>query len=215
MLLPHFVPCQQDVIGVRFFACSSRVRAYRTALACKGSMCRCSAMRRPTCFGLVCTCRFHECGGIGQCVLLHSVCNSTCTIEGRIATRALHQSTNVQRRSALHIAPATLVARLAPVESLHSWSHCGWFVVHERRRLRPLTLRCVCNSACDGRIAAPVYMPLQLNARGNHRSASASACYHALRLYDVLRRSELKFVGRRFHERSLRAVDTNRSWARK
>ena len=29
--------------------------------------------------------------------------------------------------------------------------------------LRPLTLRCVCNSACDGRIAARVYMPMQWN----------------------------------------------------
>jgi hypothetical protein len=33
------------------------------------------------------------------------------------------------------------------------------------------------------------------------------------RLYDALRRSKLKFAGRRFHERSLRADDTNRGLA--
>ena len=69
------------------FACSISVRAYRTALACNISMRRCAALRRPTCFELVCRCKFHECGGISQCVLLHSVCNSACTVEGRIATR--------------------------------------------------------------------------------------------------------------------------------
>ena len=56
--------------------------------------------------------------------------------------RALHQYTNVQRRSALHTTPATLVARPAPVESLHSWSHCGRFVVHERRNQFASALRC-------------------------------------------------------------------------
>ena len=161
---------------------------------------------------LFCTCKFHECGGISQCVLLHSVCNSTCTIEGQIATRIASVDERAAQVSIAHRA-GHACSSPAPVESLHSWSHFGRFVVHERRNLRPLTLRCVCNSACDGRIAAPVYMPLQLNARGNHRSASASACYHALRLYDVLRRSELKFAGRRFHEQSLRADDTSRSMA--
>jgi hypothetical protein len=86
MLLPHFVPCQQDVISVRFFACSS-VRAYPTALACIIPMRRCAALRRPTWFEVVCTCKFHECGGISQCVLLHSVCNSA---YGRRSNRYAH-----------------------------------------------------------------------------------------------------------------------------
>ena len=144
-----------------FLWCSISVRAHPTALACKGSMRRCSAMRRPTCFGLGCTCRFHECGGIGQCVLLHSVCTSF--VRSKVESlRALHQYTNVQHELALHAAPATLVARPAPVGPLPSWSH-GRFEVHERRRLRPLALRCFCNSACDGRVAAHVYMPMQWN----------------------------------------------------
>jgi hypothetical protein len=64
--------------------------------------------------------------------------------------RALHRSANVQRILALHTAPATRVARPAPVESLHLWTSGGACV-----RLH------VCNSACDGPIAAPVYMPMQ------------------------------------------------------
>ncbi len=44
-------------------------------------------MRRPTCFGLVCTGRLHECGGIGQCVLVQQRLHLICTVEGRIATR--------------------------------------------------------------------------------------------------------------------------------
>ena len=51
-------------ISVRFFARTIIVRAYPTALACKIWMRRCAALRRPTCFELVCTCKFHECGGI-------------------------------------------------------------------------------------------------------------------------------------------------------
>jgi hypothetical protein len=64
MLLPHFVPCRQGVISVCFFARTIVVRAYPTALTCKISMRWCAALRRPTCFELVCTCKFHECGGI-------------------------------------------------------------------------------------------------------------------------------------------------------
>ncbi len=69
--------------------------------------------------------------------------------------RALHQSTNVQRRSALHTAPATPVARPAPVESLHLWTSGGACV-----RLR------VCNSACDGRVAASVYIRFTCECNG-------------------------------------------------
>ena len=108
--------------------------------------------------------------------------------------RALHQYTNVQRRSALHTAPATLVARPARVDSLHSWSHCGRFVVHERRNQ-----------------FASAYAGLRLQL--GLRRSSCCACLHATamedarkpsqrlgqRLYDALRRSKLKFAGRRFH----------------
>ncbi len=137
------------------------MRAHPTALACKGSMRRCSAMRRPTCFGLGCTCRLHECGGIGQCVLLHSVCTSL--VRSKVESlRALHQCTNVQRRVALHAAPATRVARPAPgggtttfrgVTADASWCTSGGICVRLRcaafatRRatvesLRRLTCRC-------------------------------------------------------------------------
>ena len=122
--------------------------------------------------------------------------------------RALHQYTNVQRRSALHAAPATLVARPAPVESLHSsitadgsWCTSGGI------SLRPLTLRCVCNSACDDRVAARVCMPMQSKTRGNHRSVSASGC--TMRCDG--RSSSSRAAGSM--ERLLRAVYPNRSLA--
>ena len=161
MLPPHFVPCQQDAISVRFFACTIGVRAYPTAPTCKISMRRCAALRRPTCFKLLCTCKSHECGESASACCCTVFCNSA-KVE---SLRALHQSTNVQRRSAWHTAPATLVPRPAPVDSLHLWTSGGVCV-----RLR------VCNSACDGRIAAPFYMPMQWNTRGSDRSVSASAC---------------------------------------
>ena len=165
MLLPHFEPCQQDPSSVLFFACTVSVSACPTAPPCRISMRRCAALRDDRrASNWFARASLTSAAGINQCVLLHSVCNSACTVEGRIAAR-MHQSTNVQRRSGLHTAPATLVARPAPVDSLHSWGHCGWLVVHERRSLRPLMLRCVCNSACDGRIAAPVDMPMQWNTR--------------------------------------------------
>ena len=157
----------------RTFLC---VHYYRARIpdgtAMQDSMRWCAALRRPTCFELVCACEFHECGGIRPVRV--SAEFATQRVRSKVESlRALHQYTNVQRRSALHTTPATLVARPAPVESLHSWSHCGRFVVHERRSLRPLTLRCACNSACDGRVAAPVCMPMQWKTRGNHRSVSA------------------------------------------
>jgi hypothetical protein len=112
MLLPHFVPCQQDAISVRFFACTISVRAYPTAPRCKISMRRCAALRRPTCLKLFCTCKSHECGESASACCCTVFCNSA-KVE---SLRARHQSTNVQRRSAWHTAPATLIARPAPVE---------------------------------------------------------------------------------------------------
>jgi hypothetical protein len=101
-----------------FLACSCSVRAYPTALACKVSMRQCSALRRPTCFGLLCTCRFHECGGIGQCVLLHSVCTSACTVEGRIATR----TASVHKRAA-RISIARRAGHACSSSSTRWWDH--------------------------------------------------------------------------------------------
>jgi hypothetical protein len=196
------------MIGVRFFACSSSVRAYRTALACKVWMRGCAPLRRPTCFGLVCTCRFHECGGIGQCVFAAQRLHLICTVEGRIASR----TASVHNRAA-RISIARRAGHACSSSSTRwwdhylSWSHCGRFMVHERRHLRPLALRCVCNSACDGRVAAPVYMPMQWNTRGNHRSVSASGC--TMRCDG--RSSSSRAAGST--ERSLRAVDPNRSSA--
>ena len=92
------------------------------------------------------------------------------------ALSALPQNTNVQRRLALETAPATRVARPAPVGPLPSWSHCGRFVVHERRHcvrlrcaafatrratvelLRAFTCRCngIQHAACCYRVAVTV-----------------------------------------------------------
>jgi hypothetical protein len=189
MLPPHFVPCQQDAISVRFFACTISVRAYPTAPTCKISMRRCAALRRPTCFELGCTCRFHECGGIGQCVLLHSVCTSF--VRSKVESlRALHQYTNVQRGLALHAAPATLVARPAPFFAITTLSsHCGRC---ERRNqfasayaVLRLQLGLRRSSCC---------VHLHANAMEDARKPSQRL---SQRLYDALRRSKLKFAGRR------------------
>ena len=85
--------------------------------------------------------------------------------------RALHQYTNVQRRSALHAAPATLVARPARVESLHSSSHCGRCVVHERRNQ-----------------FASTYAALRL--RLGLRRSSCCACLHATAMEDARKQSQ-------------------------
>ena len=90
MLLSHFVPCRQDVSSVRFFACTISVRAYQTAPPCQickpfdapvlgaatadvlrtGLHVQVSRVRRNQ--ASACFCR---------------VCNSACTVEGRIAMR--------------------------------------------------------------------------------------------------------------------------------
>jgi hypothetical protein len=154
------VPAGRD--RCTFLACSISVGAYPTALACKGSMRRCAALRRPTCFELVCTCKFHECGGIGQCVLLHSVCNSACTVEGRIATRTASVHERAAQISIAHHAghacsSSCTSAITTFVESLRTVRGA------RAAAFASATLRCVCNSACDGRVAAPVYMPMQWN----------------------------------------------------
>ena len=142
------------------FACSISVRAYRTALACKILMRRCAATADVLRTGLhVQVSRVRRNQASACCCTAFATQRVRSKVE---SLRALHQYTSVRRRLALHTAPATLVARPAPVGPLSSWSHCGRFV-HERRHLRPLALRCVCNSACDGRVAAPVYMPMQWN----------------------------------------------------
>ena len=145
MLLPHFVPCQQDAIGVCVFACTISVRAYPTAPTCKISMRRCAALRRPTCFKLFCTCKSHECGESASACCCTVFCNSA-KVE---SLRARHQSTNVQRRSAWHTAPATLIARPAPVDCTICGRAAGFASAnaYATRRatvelLRPFTCRC-------------------------------------------------------------------------
>jgi hypothetical protein len=169
MLLPPFVPCQQDVISVRFFACSISVRAYRTALACKVSMRRCAALRRPTRFGLFCTCKFHECGGISQCVFAAQRLHLS--VYGRRSNRYAHCISARTCSADWHCTPRR--PRLSLV--LHSWDHyigvtadgswctsggvcvrlrCAAFATRPTtvESLRPFT--CQCNGICAETIAA-------------------------------------------------------------
>jgi hypothetical protein len=147
MLLSHFVPCRQDVSSVRFYACTISLRAYQTAPPCK--ICKpfdapvlCAAMADVLRTGLhVQVSRVRRRRNQASACFCRAF--ATQRVRSKVESlRALHQYTNVQRRSALHTTPATLVARPAPVESLHSWSHCGRFVVHERRNQFASALRC-------------------------------------------------------------------------
>ena len=111
-------------------------------------MCPCSALRRPTCFGLGCTCRFRDCGGIGQCVLLHSVCTSACTVEGRIATR-----TALVRKRAARISIARRAGHACSSSSTRWWDHYlrgvtadGSWCTSGGISLRPLALRCAASA---------------------------------------------------------------------
>ncbi len=109
-------------------------------------------------------------------VLLHSVFNSACTVDGRIAARTASVRTCsadqhcTLRRPRLHCAG-------------HACSSCCTSgitaFVDQRRSLRPLTrlqlgLRW---SSCCAR-SHQVYMRMQWNTRGNHRSV----CLQAQRL---------------------------------
>ena len=108
--------------------------------------------------------------------------------------RALHQYTNVQRGLALHAAPATLVARPAPGGGTATFVE---------------SLRTVRGAKAAAFASAYAALRLQLGVRRSSRCASlhADAMEHApkpsqrlgQRLYDALRRSKLKFAGRRFH----------------
>ena len=108
--------------------------------------------------------------------------------------RALHQYTNVQRGLALHAAPATLVARPAPGGGTATFVE---------------SLRTVRGARAAAFASAYAALRLQLGVRRSSRCARlhADAMEHARepsqrlgqRLYDALRRSKLKFAGRRFH----------------
>jgi hypothetical protein len=52
-------------------------------------------------------------------VLLHSVCNSACTVEGQIAAR----TASVRKRAA-QISIAHCAGVATPVALLHQWNHC-------------------------------------------------------------------------------------------
>ena len=185
MLLPHFVPCQQDVISVRIFACTIAVGAYPTTkmlarFRCAGAL-RCDGRRASNRFARA---SFTRAANRPVRVAAQPLQLSVYGRRSMESLRALHQYTSVQRRLALHTAPATLVARPAPVESLHSWSHCEWFEERERRNLCPLTA-----------------LRLQLGLRRSNFCAClhASAMKYARKpsqrlgqhLYDALRRSKL------------------------
>jgi hypothetical protein len=118
--------------------------------------------------------------------------------------RTLHQYTNVigiARRAGHACSSSSTSGTTTFVESLRT--------VRGARATASVCvrLRCVCNSACDGRVAAPVYMPMQWNTRRNHRSVSASGC--TMRCDG--RSSSSRAAGS--IERLLRAVDPNRSLA--
>jgi hypothetical protein len=150
-----FVPCQQDVSSVRFFACTISVLAYPTALEHAGFRCagalRCDGRRASNGFARA-SCA--SAAGISQCVLLHSVCNSACTVDGRIAARTASVRKRAAQISIAHCA-GHACSSPAPVESLHLWT--------SRRACIRLRVR---NSACDGRVAAPVYIRFTCQCNG-------------------------------------------------
>ena len=92
--------------------------------------------------------------------LLHSVCNSACTVEGRIATRTASVHERAARisiaRRAGHACSSSCTSGTTTFRGVTADASCTSGGISVR-------LRCVCNSACDGRVAAPVYMPMQLN----------------------------------------------------
>ena len=132
MLLPHFAPCQQGVsayVSLRALLSCAHIRRHCHArFRCAGAL-RCDGRRASNWFARASFTSAAESASACCCTAF-----ATQRVRSKVESlRALHQYTSVQRRSALHAAPATLVARPARVESLHSSSHCGRFVVHERR----------------------------------------------------------------------------------
>ena len=137
--------------------------------------------------------------------LLHCVCNSA--VEGRIATRTASVHERAAQisiaRCAGHACSSSCPSGLATFVD-----HCGRFVVHERRNQFASAYAALClrlglrRSRCCVRLHA--------NAMEDGRKPSQR---RGQRSYDALRRSKLKFAGRRFHERSLRADDTHRGLA--
>jgi hypothetical protein len=163
MLLPHFAPCQQDV--KRTFLCVHYYRARipdGTSMQDFDALVRCAATADVLRTGLhvrVSRVRRRNQARACCCTAQRSKVESL---------RALHQYTNVQRRSALHAAPATLVARPARVDSLHSSSHCGRC---ERR-----------NQFASG------YAGLRLQL--GLRRSSCCACSHATAMEDARKPSQ-------------------------
>jgi hypothetical protein len=140
---------------------------------CAGAL-RCDGRRASNWFARA---SFTSAAESGQCVFLQSVRNSACTVEGRIATRTASVHERAAQISIAHHAGHACSSSCTSgvttfVESLRTV--CGARAA-ESVCVR-FTLRCACNSACDGRAAAPVCMPMQWKTRGNHRSVSASAC---------------------------------------
>jgi hypothetical protein len=150
---------------VRFLRALLACAHTQPALTCKISMRRCAALRRPTCFE-----PFYTCKSVAAQRLQLSVYGRR---SNRIATRTVSVHERAAQISIAHRAGHACSSSCTS-GTTHLWSHCGLLVVHERGI--SVRLRCVCNSACDGRIAAPVDMPMQLSTRGDHRSVSASAC---------------------------------------
>ena len=214
MLPSHFVPCRQDVSSVRFFACTISVRAYQTAPPCQ--ICKtfdapvlCAATADVLRTGLHVQVSLVRRNQAGACC-----CRAFATqrVRSKVESlRALHQCTNVQRRSASHTAPATRVARPAPVESLITTFVESLRTVRGARAAESVCVRLRC--AAFATRPATVELLRLLACQCNGRRAETIAFVSASACTDALRRSKLKFAGRRFHERSLRADDANRGVA--
>ena len=100
MLLPHFVPCQQDVISVRIFACTIAVRAYPTTnmlarFRCAGAL-RCDGRRASNRFARA---SFTRAANRPVRVAAQPLQLSAYGRRSMESLRALHQYTSVQQIS--------------------------------------------------------------------------------------------------------------------